>query len=280
MAVQQLILNLSDLVGRAVGEAVTVEISADPELWPSRLDPARFESAILNLAVNARDAMPKGGRLMIALSVTEADVGRVDLASGDYVRISVTDTGVDMTRDVQRRGFEPFFTTKDVGKGTGLGLAQIYGFAKQSGGTATIESALGKGTTVALYLPRVDREIVEEQPPSAEPAAVPGYGKPILIVEDQPDVLEVIEVFLEGLDYRILTAADGVAARKLLESNEPIDLLLTDAVMPNGVSGMDLAHEARRLRQDLNAIRIAAQTPCRTWSFSKSRSGRRSSLTR
>jgi len=179
------------------------------------------------------------------------------LASGDYVRISVTDTGVDMTRDVQRRGFEPFFTTKDVGKGTGLGLAQIYGFAKQSGGTATIESALGKGTTVALYLPRVDREIVEEQPPSAEPAAVPGYGKPILIVEDQPDVLEVIEVFLEGLDYRILTAADGVAARKLLESNEPIDLLLTDAVMPNGVSGMDLAHEARRLRQDLKIVMMS-----------------------
>ena len=157
------------------------------------------------------------------------------LASGDYVRISVTDTGVDMTRDVQRRGFEPFFTTKDVGKGTGLGLAQIYGFAKQSGGTATIESALGKGTTVALYLPRVDREIVE----------------------DQPDVLEVIEVFLEGLDYRILTAADGVAARKLLESNEPIDLLLTDAVMPNGVSGMDLAHEARRLRQDLKIVMMS-----------------------
>lgn len=197
----------------AIGEAVTVEISADPELWPSRVDPARFEAAILNLAANARDAMPAGGHCIISAgNATVADVQatRLDVASGDYVRVSVTDTGTGMAPDVQRRAFEPFFTTKDVGKGTGLGLAQIYGFAKQSGGTATIESRLGKGTVVALYLPRADTEIVEEQPPSPERAAVPGYGKTILIVEDQPDVLEVIEAFLEGLDYRILTAPEGL----------------------------------------------------------------------
>jgi CheY-like chemotaxis protein len=158
---------------------------------------------------------------------------------------------------VQRRAFEPFFTTKDVGKGTGLGLAQIYGFVKQSGGAATIASTPGKGTTVSLYLPRAESEIVEEQFPAREREGARGNGKTILIVEDQPDVLEVIEMFLDGLGYRILTAADGVAARKLLESDEAIDLLLTDVVMPNGVSGLDLAKDARRLRQDLKIVLVS-----------------------
>lgn len=168
LSVQESICNIADLVRRAVGEAVTVEISADPELWPSRVDPARFESAILNLAVNARDAMPEGGHLAIASSnvtIAEAQASRLDLAPGDYVRITVTDTGAGMAAEVQRRAFEPFFTTKDIGKGTGLGLAQIYGFVKQSGGTATIDSAVGKGTTVSLYLPRADAETLEGQPP-------------------------------------------------------------------------------------------------------------------
>jgi len=257
LSVRQLILNIADLVRRAVGEAVAVEISVDDELWPSQLDPARFESAIINLAVNARDAMLKGGRLAIVshnATVAAAEAKRLDLAPGDYVRISVADTGAGMMPEVQRRAFEPFFTTKDVGKGTGLGLAQIYGFAKQSGGTATIDSTPGKGTTVALYLPRADAEVVEKEPRSTEPAVAPGHGKTILVVEDQPEVLEVIEVFLDDLDYRILTAEDGFAARRLLESDEPIDLLLTDVVMPNGVNGMDLAREARRLRQDLKIV--------------------------
>jgi PAS domain S-box-containing protein len=260
LSVERLVLNLGDLVRRAVGEAVTVEISADPELWPSRLDPARFESAILNLAVNARDAMPEGGHLLIAshnATIADLEAARLDLAPGDYVRVSIRDTGAGMSRDVQRRAFEPFFTTKDVGKGTGLGLAQIYGFAKQSGGTAIIDSSLGKGTTVALYLPRADTEIVEEQPLSGERTSSPGHGNTILIVEDQPEVREVIELFLEDLDYRILTAADGVAARKLLESDEPIDLLLADVVMPNGVSGLDLVQDARRLRRDIKIIMMS-----------------------
>jgi PAS domain S-box-containing protein len=260
LSVQRSILNLGDLVRRAVGEAVTVEISADPGLWPSRLDPARFESAILNLAVNARDAMPEGGRLVIRsrnVTVTEAEAMRLDLAPGDYVRVKVTDTGTGMAPDVQRRAFEPFFTTKDVGKGTGLGLAQIYGFVKQSGGTATINSTPGKGTTVSLYLPRAETEVIEEQPPARERDGARGNGKTILVVEDQPDLLEVIEMFLNGLDYRILKTADGVAARKLLESDEAIDLLLTDVVMPNGVSGLDLAQDARRLRQDLKIVLVS-----------------------
>jgi PAS domain S-box-containing protein len=260
LSVNHSILNIGDLVRRAVGESVTVEISADRELWPSRLDPARFESAILNLAVNARDAMQKGGRLLIAscnVTVSGAEASRLDLAPGDYIRVSVTDTGSGMAPEVQRRAFEPFFTTKDVGRGSGLGLAQIYGFARQSGGTATIDSVVGKGTSVALYLPRADSEILEEEPAGAKKEAVAGNGKTILVVEDQPDVLNVIEIYLDDLDYRILTAADGVAARKLLESRESIDLLLTDIVMPNGVSGFELAQEARRLRQDLKIVMMS-----------------------
>jgi CheY-like chemotaxis protein len=139
----------------------------------------------------------------------------------------------------------------DVGKGTGLGLAQIYGFAKQSGGTATIDSTLGEGTTVALYLPRAQGEAIDQRSSESAQETTRGRGKTILVVEDQPDVLEVIEMFLDGLDYRILTAPDGVAARKLLEAGEAIDVLLTDLVMPNGVSGLDLAQDARRLRHDL-----------------------------
>ncbi|MBV8506628.1 MAG: PAS domain-containing protein, partial [Alphaproteobacteria bacterium] len=260
LSVQRSILNVGDLVRRAVGEAVTVQISADAELWPSRLDPARFESAILNLAVNARDAMPEGGRLVIDsrnVTVAEAEAIGLDLSPGDYIRVDVTDSGAGMAPDVQRRAFEPFFTTKDVGKGTGLGLAQIYGFVKQSGGAATIASTPGKGTTVSLYLPRAESEIVEDQLPARERGGARGNGKTILVVEDQPDVLEVIQMFLDGLDYRILTATDGVAARKLLESDEAIDLLLTDVVMPNGVSGLDLAKDARRLRQDLKIVLLS-----------------------
>src|SRR5215471_6254022 len=193
--------------------------------------------------------------LVCSRSFAAAEAIRLDLAPGDYIRVNVMDSGVGMAPEVLRRAFEPFFTTKDVGKGTGLGLAQIYGFVKQSGGTATIESTPGEGTTVSLYLPRAETEIIEEQPSAIAREAARGNGKTILVVEDQPDVLEVIEMFLDGLDYRILTATDGVAARKLLESDEAIDLLLTDVVMPNGVSGLDLAQHARRLRQDLKIIR-------------------------
>ena len=185
------------------------------------------------------------------------EAARLDIVPGDYVRVAVTDSGAGMAPDVLRRAFEPFFTTKDIGKGTGLGLAQVYGFARQSGGTATIDSIVGEGTTVALYLPRADAGSIEEQPLASEPEAARGDGKTILVVEDQPELLRLISMFLDGLDYRILTAADGVAARKLLETDEKVDLLLTYAVMPNGVSGLDLARHARRLRQDLKIVMMS-----------------------
>jgi CheY-like chemotaxis protein len=258
--VQQSLHEIKDLVRHAVSEAVTVEMSADPELWQSRVDPARFEAAILNLAVNARDAMAGGGRLVIGarnVTVGKFEATRLDIVPGDYVRVNITDNGAGMVADVLRRAFEPFFTTKDIGKGTGLGLAQVYGFARQSGGTATIDSALGNGTTVALYLPRADLGLIEEQPSTIRRETANGRGKTILVVEDRPELLQLIGMFLDGLDYRILTAADGVAARKLLETDEKVDLLLTDAVMPNGVSGLELARCARRLRQDLKIVMMS-----------------------
>jgi CheY-like chemotaxis protein len=163
-----------------------------------------------------------------------------------------------MTPDVVRRAFEPFFTTKDVGKGTGLGLAQIYGFVKQSGGVATIDSAVGRGTTVSLHLPRAPAAS------RAEPVAVPaparhrrGHGKTILLVEDQADVREVVKASLSGLGYRVLTAPDGPSGLRILEGDEPIDLLLTDVVMPNGMTGIELAQDARRLRQDIRIVVIS-----------------------
>jgi CheY-like chemotaxis protein len=159
-----------------------------------------------------------------------------------------------MPPEVSARAFEPFFTTKSVDKGTGLGLSQIYGFVKQSGGTATIESVPRMGTTVSLYLPRGEIPSIAEAAPSEEASPHHGRGRTLLIVEDQPDVREVIEMFLNGLDYRILTARDGVEAEGILESEQSVDLLLTDMVMPNGISGLDLAQNARRKRANLKII--------------------------
>jgi signal transduction histidine kinase len=260
VSVEGLIRSVGDLVRRTIGEAITVEVRVEAELWPSYLDPAQFESAILNLAINARDAMPAGGRLLIKAenrTVTGDEAKRVGLTPGDYVVASVSDTGIGMTAEVKRRAFEPFYTTKEVGKGTGLGLSQIYGFVRQSGGTAIIDSAPGAGTTVALYLPR-SHDAVMQDLPSPERQRLPvGDGKTILVVEDQSDVRDVVETCLGDLGYRVLTARDGIAAREILQSDEAIDLLLTDIVMPNGVSGLDLARDARRLRQDLNIVAVS-----------------------
>jgi signal transduction histidine kinase len=259
-AMDRLIRSVGDLVRRTIGEAISVTISIDSELWPLHADPAQLESAILNLAINARDAMPGGGRLLIAgrnTTVMSDTAERLGVPPGEYVVTSVTDTGIGMTAEVQQRAFEPFYTTKKIGKGTGLGLSQIYGFVRQSGGTATIESAPDQGTTVALYLPR-SHESVPDDTPSSEQHEVPaGDGKTLLIVEDQADVRDTVTAWLADLGYRILTASDGVAARTILESRETVDLLLTDVVMPNGVSGLELAREARRLRQDIKIVAIS-----------------------
>jgi PAS domain S-box-containing protein len=258
VTIDALMTNIDDLVRRAVGEAVAVEFCAEPDLWPSRVDPAQFESAILNLAINARDAMPQGGRLVVTAhnaSLAKAEARRLDIPPGDYVVFKVADSGIGMPAEIRDHAFEPFFTTKDVGKGTGLGLAQIYGFVKQSGGAVALESTVGKGTTVSLYLPRAGEPVEPARLPSA--AAAAGHGKTILLVEDQPEIREVVEASLSEFGYHVLTAADGVEAKRLLEDGRNIDLLLTDIVMPNGVSGLDLVAEARRRRPDLKIVLVS-----------------------
>jgi PAS domain S-box-containing protein len=263
--IERLMTDIDELVRRAVGETVAVEFGADPDLWPSLVDPVQFESAILNLAINAKDAMPEGGRLTILASNTAVGGGealRLDIPPGDYVMVGVTDTGTGMPADVRDHAFEPFFTTKDIGKGTGLGLAQTYGFVRQSGGTVALHSAVGRGTTVFLYLPRAAAEDPERAPPPRTPV-VPeaGHGKTILVVEDQPAVRDAIESSLCDLGYRVLTASDGVEAGDVLERDRSVDLLLTDLVMPNGISGLDLAERARRLRQDLKIVLVSGYSP-------------------
>jgi signal transduction histidine kinase len=258
------ILELDILVKRALGESVAVRTDLNAALWPVNVDIAQFESALLNLAVNARDAMPEGGSLTIATRnevLEEAAARAAEVQPGRYVVMSVSDTGTGMAPAVRERAFEPFYTTKEVGKGSGLGLSQLYGFVRQSGGYVALDSTPGGGTTVRLYLPVASRE----QPPAATEPAAPPPGKlrgseTVLVVEDDPGVLEVAVATLRDLGYRILVAHDGREALAFLERDEPIDLLFTDIVMPNGISGVALARAARKLRQDLKVLLTSGYT--------------------
>jgi PAS domain S-box-containing protein len=244
------------LLRRALGEAIEVTIACEPDLWLCRVDPAQFENSILNLAFNARDAMPAGGRF--AISLHNAELRSADAppnsTPGDYVLVAVADTGVGIAPERLERVFEPFYTTKEVGRGTGLGLSQVYGFVKQSGGHVRIESTVGAGTRVMIYLPKtagvlVGREISEIR--GAEPAK---GSETILLVEDDEAVLEVVTAMIEELGYRVLTAQSGPEALSMLQRNEPIDLLFTDLVMPHGISGGELAHQAQQMRPELKIL--------------------------
>ncbi len=244
------------LLRRALGEAIEITIVCDPNLWLSRVDPAQFENSILNLAFNARDAMPEGGRLGISLH--NAELGDSDMpagaAPGDYVLVSVADTGTGIAPELLDRVFEPFYTTKEVGRGTGLGLSQVYGFVKQSGGHVRIESVVGAGTTVMIYLPKAggvpaEREILDL--PGGELAK---GCETVLLVEDDPGVLEIVTAMIEELGYRVLTARNGPEALSMLKRGEPIDLLFTDLVMPQGIGGGELAQRAQQMRPELKIL--------------------------
>jgi PAS domain S-box-containing protein len=244
------------LLRRALGESIEVAIACDSDLWLARVDPAQFEHSILNLAFNARDAMPAGGRVSISLHNAELDGSNAPpgAAPGDYVLVSVADTGVGIAAEQLERVFEPFYTTKEVGRGTGLGLSQVYGFVKQSGGHVRIESAVGAGTSVMIYLPKAAgipllREM--SNPPSEELAQ---GSETLLLVEDDEAVLAVVTAMIEELGYRVLTAQNGPEALSMLESGELIDLLFTDLVMPQGISGAELAQRARRMRPELKIL--------------------------
>ncbi|GJD78823.1 Sensor histidine kinase RcsC [Methylobacterium gregans] len=259
VAADALIAGMEELLRRTLSERIALEITAADDLWPTLCDPHQLENAILNLAINARDAMPEGGRLTIA--ARNAALARTDarrppsLAAGDYVQIRVTDTGTGMAPEVIAKAFDPFFTTKPIGQGTGLGLSMIYGFAQQSEGHVAIASEPGRGTTISLYLPRYRGTASPVRPPEPEAAVPVGRGETVLVVEDEAVVRDLIVEVLHDLGYRALEAADGLAGLALVEGSGRIDLLVTDVGLP-GLDGRRLAERARALRPGLKVLFI------------------------
>ena len=248
---------LADLMQRTLGDAIEVRMQLAPDAWRARVDPGQLENAILNLAINARDAMPQGGKLTVQTSNVRADTAycaaHPPLESGDYVCIAVTDTGCGIPPETLKRVFEPFFTTKESGKGSGLGLAMVHSLAEQVGGIATIESAVGKGTTVRILLPRCDEEQSSRDDTIVDKIA-PRGNETILVVEDDADLRETVVASLSQLGYRALAAANADAALSLLSGPERVDLLFTDVMMPGGTLGPALAKRARELRPNLEVL--------------------------
>jgi CheY-like chemotaxis protein len=249
-----LVSGMGDLLYRTIGSTVQIETVLQKGLWPAMVDGSQIELVILNLAINARDAMPRGGRLTITTSHADrTEPSRPpELTGDDYVVVSVSDTGLGMTDEVQKKAFEPFFTTKAIGSGTGLGLSQVYGIAKQTGGAVRIESRLGKGTTVAVYLPRAhslpDHKAVEEAAP-----AIPTGHATILVADDDRDVRELLISCLESLGYRVLAASNGPLAIEMIETNSDIELLMLDIAMPE-MNGIEVAQVVSAKRPKLPVV--------------------------
>ncbi|HET6620781.1 MAG TPA: PAS domain S-box protein [Dongiaceae bacterium] len=260
----RLIGGMDELLRRALGEHVDVELKLAPDLWPALADSGQVENSLLNLAINARDAMPEGGKLAIETGNVHLDDdyagSNAEVTPGDYVMMAVTDTGTGMAPEVLAHVFEPFFTTKEVGKGTGLGLSMIYGFAKQSGGHLKIYSEVEHGTTVRLYLPRLAS--VSETAGAAPVTVAPGKGggETILVVEDNPDVRRLVLRQLRDLGYAVIEAANGPQAMKILNDGAAINLLFTDVVMPGGMTGRQLAEAAKASRPGLKTLFTSGYT--------------------
>jgi PAS domain S-box-containing protein len=256
----RLVSGMEELLRRTVGPMITIQTVLPTTVGAILCDPNQLESALLNLAINGRDAMSDGGQLTIETATIELDqalAARQDMLPGSYVTISVTDTGTGMTPDVVARAFDPFFTTKPLGEGTGLGLSMIYGFAKQSGGQARIHSTPGIGTTVRVYLPShqaSDVTVVQPQAVAVRPRAVP--GETVLVVEDEPVIRMLVVEVLEELGYRTIVAANGISGLRQIETPGRIDLLMTDVGLPNGMNGRQLADAARAFRPDLKVLFI------------------------
>jgi two-component system NtrC family sensor kinase len=248
------LLEFKPLLDRAAQEAIQIRLDLDASLRPARIDPGQFESAILNLVGNARDAMPNGGSITITTRSVAVRAAGAE-APEPMLRIAVADTGTGMDRDTAAKAFEPFFTTKEVGKGTGLGLSQVYGFARQAGGTVRISSILGKGTTIEITLPP-SAEILPAETGS-EAIARPlkdTRGAVVLVVEDEPNVLEMAVETVEQLGYVAMAAPGPLAALERLKQAVRVDVLFTDVVMPGGMNGLQLSTEARRLRPDIKVL--------------------------
>jgi nitrogen-specific signal transduction histidine kinase/CheY-like chemotaxis protein len=249
---------LAGMITRTLGEHIEVQTVLALGLWETRIDPAQLESTLLNLCVNARDAMPDGGKLTIETANFVLDSGYAmqfpDVKSGDYVLLTVSDRGTGMSREIVERAFEPFFTTKERDKGTGLGLSMVYGFVKQSGGHITISSELGRGTSVKLYFPRADSASTRREPAAAV-MSEPKGTETILVVEDEPDVRRTVVGMLRGLGYRVLVAENGPTALKILENAAiDVDLLFTDLIMSGGMNGLELAEKVQVLRPGLHVL--------------------------
>jgi PAS domain S-box-containing protein len=256
--VNVLVNGLSEMVHRTLGETISVETVLGAGVWRVEVDPTELEAAVINLAVNARDAMPNGGRLTIETSNAHIDSAYVaahsEVVPGQYVAVAVTDTGVGMDAETAAQAFEPFFTTKAVGKGTGLGLSQVYGFVKQSGGHVKIYSEVGQGTTVKLYLPRLAGEGSTEEELGSVPNPEAAQEETILVLEDDEDVRTYSVDSLRELGYRVVEAHDGPTALRVLERQPRIDLLFTDVVLPGGLTGAQVAAQARVLRPALKVL--------------------------
>ena len=256
----RLVAGMEELVRRTMGPAVAVEVVGDAGLWTTLVDPGQLENALLNLCINARDAMPGGGKITVETGnrwLDEREAHARELPPGQYVSLCVSDTGTGMSADVIARAFDPFFTTKPIGMGTGLGLSMVYGFVRQSGGQAHITSKPGQGTMVCLYLPRdlgmaesVDGATATAEAPSA------GRGETVLVVDDEPTVRMLVTEVLGDLGYTVIEAVDGAAGLRVLQSDVRIDLLVTDVGLPGGMNGRQVADAGRMARPGLKVLFI------------------------
>jgi PAS domain S-box-containing protein len=257
--VNRLIFGMEDLIRRTVGPAVEVEVVGAGGLWMTRIDPSQLENAVLNLSINARDAMPDGGRITIETAnkwLDERAAKERDVVPGQYISVCVTDTGTGMSRQIIERAFDPFFTTKPMGQGTGLGLSMIHGFVRQSGGQVRIYSELGKGTTMCLYLPRFVGEFEDAEDSDIPHDTDTGHGETVLVIDDELTVRELVVEVLEEAGYTAIEAGDGPAGLKVLQSEARIDLLITDVGLPGGMNGRQVADAARVTRPGLKVLFI------------------------
>jgi len=256
----RLIRDMDDLVRRTVGPTIEIETRLEPALGSTRVDSNQLENALLNLCINARDAMPEGGRLAIEtrnIRLEEAKAREQDVPAGEYVTLTVHDTGSGMSEDVIERAFDPFFTTKPLGEGTGLGLSMVYGFVRQSGGQARISSAIGKGTSIQLFLPRHHRqEELAEHLPDLAGLQRTQNSETVLVVDDEPAIRMLVGEVLEELGYQTLEAQDGASGMAALQGTDRIDLLVTDVGLPGGINGRQLADAALLLRPALKVLFI------------------------
>jgi signal transduction histidine kinase len=262
--VNKLVRGFEPLIRRAVGESVTLEVGVAEETAVCEVDPSQLETALLNLAMNARDAMPTGGTLAVDVRVAAADPALAaehpEAPRGPWLVIAVQDNGTGMPQDVVARAFEPFFTTKEPGKGSGLGLSQVYGFVRQSGGFVTLRSAPGRGTELAIYLPPSHKPVASQVVQDEQQRSEGGQSGTILLVEDDAPVLALTTEMLIDLGFRVITASDAHGALEIVRRGEPIDLIFTDIVMPGGKTGVQLVKEARQLRPSLKVLLTSGYT--------------------